>query len=382
MIALLLAVALAADPTGLTQERVFPLHPQHNHAPGVAELPGGELLVSWYRGSGERTADDVAVFGSRKPVGGAWSEAFVMADTPGFPDGNTALFVDPVGKLWLFWPLVLANTWESCLTQYRTATNPAGAGCPKWDWQGQLALKPLDFEPILTREFAKWRARLPGPPPKEFAVEAVRAKAADKLFARLGWQTRCKPIVLKSGRWLLPLYSDTFSAGLMAVTDDAGKTWAASQPLAGFGSIQPTLFEKKDGTVVAYMRENGPLGNVRVCASADGGMSWGSVGESVLVNPGSGIDGVRLADGRWLLVHNDTPKGRHRLAVSVSDDEGQTWKWTRHLVDDPAGRFHYPACIQAKDGSVHVVYSTFLPGGKTMTHARFPVAWVTEGGVK
>ena len=33
----------------------FPLHQQHNHAPGIAELPSGELFVTWYRGSGERT---------------------------------------------------------------------------------------------------------------------------------------------------------------------------------------------------------------------------------------------------------------------------------------------------------------------------------------
>ena len=37
---------------------VFPLHPKHNHAPGIVECPNGDILVSWYRGSGERTADD------------------------------------------------------------------------------------------------------------------------------------------------------------------------------------------------------------------------------------------------------------------------------------------------------------------------------------
>ena len=43
-------------------ELVFPLHPQHNHAPGIVQCPNGDLLVSWYRGSGERQADDVAVY--------------------------------------------------------------------------------------------------------------------------------------------------------------------------------------------------------------------------------------------------------------------------------------------------------------------------------
>ncbi|MFM7865553.1 MAG: hypothetical protein ACKPHU_15160, partial [Planctomycetaceae bacterium] len=30
-------------------ELIFPLHSQHNHAPGIAELKSGELIVSWYR---------------------------------------------------------------------------------------------------------------------------------------------------------------------------------------------------------------------------------------------------------------------------------------------------------------------------------------------
>jgi len=44
---------------------------------------------------------------------------------------------------------------------------------------------------------------------------------------------------------------------------------------------------------------------------------------------------VRLANGHWLLVRNDTIRGRNSLAVSISDDEGKTWKWTRHLEKHP-----------------------------------------------
>src|SRR6187551_2863560 len=72
-----------------TAELIFPLHHQHNHAPAIVECPSGELLVSWYRGSGERKADDVAVYGAWRRRGQkAWGDSFVMADTPGFPDGN------------------------------------------------------------------------------------------------------------------------------------------------------------------------------------------------------------------------------------------------------------------------------------------------------
>src|SRR6266516_7974091 len=95
VLSMLTAGALADEPPRFVAELVFPLHPRHNHAPGIVECPDGDLLVSWYRGSGERQADDVAVYGARRRRGQEqWSEPFVLADTPGFPDCNTALFID------------------------------------------------------------------------------------------------------------------------------------------------------------------------------------------------------------------------------------------------------------------------------------------------
>src|ERR1051325_11101542 len=74
------------------EELIFPFNPKHNHAPGVVECPNGDLLVSWYRGSGERSADDVAVLGARlNKDSSTWSEPFVMADNPNFPDCNTCM---------------------------------------------------------------------------------------------------------------------------------------------------------------------------------------------------------------------------------------------------------------------------------------------------
>jgi len=165
----------------------------------------------------------------------------------------------------------------------------------------------------------------------------------------------------------------------MAITDDGGKTWQASKPLIGFGNIQPTVLRRQDGTLVAYMRENGGRRRVRVAESRDDGLTWGPVGVAELPNPGSGLDGVRLASGRWLLVYNDTVSGRNKLAASLSDDEGRTWTKTRHLEDKPAGSFHYPAVIQGADGTIHCVYSYFVAEGKSMKHAAFNEAWVEAG---
>lgn len=375
------SAAGAAEPE-FSSELIFPLNLRHNHAPGVAELADGSLFVTWYRGSGERKADDVEVLGARRPAGSTtWSEEFPIADTPGFPDCNTCLMVDARGRLWVFWPVILANTWESCLTRFQVADQPVGTGAPKWSRSDFILLKPADFGERGRAELDGLVAKLPTPPTGQLkgAIDDARVKLGDKLYQRLGWQPRCKPTVLPSGRILLPLYSDTFSISLMAISDDEGQTWHASEPLLGFGAIQPAVVRRNDGTLVAYMRENGPLNKIRVCESADEGETWGPVGTIDLPNPGSGLDAVRLQSGAWLLVYNDLVEGRRNLAVSLSDDEGKTWSHTRHLERQESGQYHYPAIIQAKDGRVHVVYSYFVEGGKSMKHAQFDEAWVRAG---
>ena len=40
---------------------IFPAESKHNHASCVIETANGDLLTAWYRGSGERTADDVEI---------------------------------------------------------------------------------------------------------------------------------------------------------------------------------------------------------------------------------------------------------------------------------------------------------------------------------
>jgi hypothetical protein len=134
----------------------------------------------------------------------------------------------------------------------------------------------------------------------------------------------------------------------------------------------------------------------QLAESKDDGLKWGPVGETSLPNPGSGIDGVRLANGHWLLIYNDSTTSRASLAVSVSEDEGRTWKVTRHLERHAAGNYHYPALIQGHDGTLHAIYSCFIASdapvtkvgekrrsvpivGKGIKHAAFNEAWIRLG---
>jgi hypothetical protein len=66
----------------------------------------------------------VKIEGARmRPAGGAWSRRFTMADTPGYPDTNCSMFIDPSGRLWLLWPTILANEWHTALMKYRISSD-------------------------------------------------------------------------------------------------------------------------------------------------------------------------------------------------------------------------------------------------------------------
>ena len=390
----------------LKSELLFPVEPWHNHGSCLVECPNGDLLVCWYRGSGERTADDVVVLGARKRKGQSqWSKPFLMADTPGYPDTNPAMFIDPQKRLWLLWCTILDNRWESALLKYRIATDyQRKAGPPDWEVSEVLHVTPgTNFQKHVSADLDDLVARKPaGMKPDQFDewIANNRDRATNKLSVRLGWMTRVHPFVLEGKRLIVPLYSDGFDFSLMALTDDWGKHWFTSEPIVGIGNVQPSLVVKQDGTLVAYMRDNGPPPQrIPTSHSTDRGVTWSEVTDSDRLDSGAGVEALVLKNGLWLVTHNDLEDGRHRLAVSLSADEGQTWKWTRHLEQDPeadikagAGMYHYPSVIQARDGTLHISYSIRLtksetnkldaagrPANETIKHAHFNVAWVMEG---
>jgi hypothetical protein len=141
---------------------------------------------------------------------------------------------------------------------------------------------------------------------------------------------------------------------------------------------------------------------LHISRSNDRGETWSAVEDSTLPNPGSGAEVRVLANIHWVLVYNDLEQGRYSLAVSLSEDAGATWRWTRHLersvvagqgAPEPPqrGQYHDPSILQARDGTLHATYSYFIPPAesskdeqgrlvrKAIKHAHFNEAWIRAG---
>ena len=386
-LALALGSPLLATPPRFEARFVLPPQEQHVHSSSIVELPRGGLFAVWYRGSGERRADDVRLEGARLARGStAWSAPFPVADSPGFPDCNPTAFVDGRGRLSVVWPAILDNRWESALLRYRRAP-VAGwtAGAPPWNEGGVILLRPDNLKEKAEPFARAALASLPQGRDRD-ELEQLIGRLSDTLYNRLGWMPRTHALRLPGGRVLLPLYSDTYSVGLVAISDDDGATWRASDPIVSLGGVQPSLVRKKDGTIVAWMRDNGPPPQRAIVASSrDEGVTWTQGEDSDVPNPGSSLEVVALRDGSWLMVLNDTENGRARLSAWLSNDEGRTWPHRRAIENTPGGSYSYPSVIQTADGLVHVSYSHVEPaaaqGGKrreAIKHVAFDAAWVAE----
>ncbi len=279
------------------------------HASTIVETPDG-LLAAWFGGSREG-ADDVCIYTARK-TGDRWSAPEKVADgrMPGddrqYPTWNPVLF-QPRNK-----PLLLF---------YKVGPRPHS-------WWGMVRR---------SRDHGRtWSEpeRLP-----EGFMGPVRAKPVE-----LGDGTLLCGSSTEHDGWRVQM--ERFRDG----------EWSRTEPLndaAEWGAIQPTILQHGPEVIQILCRSRQQV--ILEAWSRDGGRTWSRLSPTPLPNPSSGIDAVRLQDGRFLLVYNHTRRGRDRLNVAVSRD-GRTWEAALLLENEP-GEYSYPAVIEARDGRVHATYT-------------------------
>jgi predicted neuraminidase len=284
------------------------------HASTLAETPQG-LVASWFGGTEEKHPD-VGIWVSRHD-GKHWSAPVEVANGVESPEKrhpcwNPVLFQVPQGPLLLF---------------YKVGPSPS-------TWWGML-MRSTDGGQTWSKP--------------------------ERLPDDIAGPIKNKPLLLADGRLLCP--SSTEDDGWrvhMEWTKDYGKSWERTKSLCDGRTkqaIQPTVFLHGDrsGNTLQMVCRNRSRGDLWQAWSDDAGKSWSEMEPVGLPHPGSGVDGVTLADGRHLLVYNHTDRGRSPLNIAMSKD-GRTWEAALVLESEP-GEYSYPAVIQATDGRVHVLYT-------------------------
>jgi predicted neuraminidase len=315
----------------------------YKHPACLTELSNGDLYLVYYGGQGEY-AKDTAVFGSRRARGSTtWSEPRAIARDPFRSLGNGVVWQAPDGVVWLFYVVRYGATWSTSRIQAKISRDLGDT----WSDAFMVHDQP-------------------------------------------GMMVRNRPIVLEDGDYLLPIYHETGenteivgpeSTSLFLrraqKTGEWKETGAIRSPR---GNIQPAVVEIAPGRLIAYCRRGGGYGPttdgwlVRA-ESSDGGWTWSEGRDSAFPNPNAAIDFLKLASGHLLLVFNDSMTSRTPLMAALSRDGDRSWP-ARRAIAQGAGDFAYPIALQARDGRIHVVYTS--DRRRVINLAVFDEAWIGQ----
>jgi predicted neuraminidase len=328
-------------------ERVFgpevPTGP-YKHPACMTELANGDLYLVYYGGK-EEYATDTSDFGARLKKGTTrWTSPEPIAHDPFRSVGNAVVWEAPDGLVWLFYVVRYGETWSTSRIQFKVSHD----GAATWSDASVLSMEEGDM-------------------------------------------VRGRPIALNDGHYLLPIYHETGhdteivgpdSTSLFLRFDPEKKTWTRTGAIRSpRGNIQPAPVQLQDGRLIAYCRRGGDyapktVGYIVRSESRDGGRTWSEGKDSAFPNPNAAVDFLKLRSGRLLLIFNDSMNRRTPLTVAISSDQDRTWPIRRNIREG-AGDFGYPSAFQARDGRIHLVFTS--DRRSVVNHAVFDEEWVLQG---
>jgi sialidase-1 len=190
-------------------------------------------------------------------------------------------------------------------------------------------------------------------------------------------------IQMWSGRLVIPACHFTVGASMNDAvnapmySDDHGETWKLG------GDTDPKmdeshLVELADGSLLLNMRSNRGLGRRGISISKDAGMTWSKVSDDpTLVEPVCEGCLIRYSDANLLFSNPaNEKKGRSRLTVRASYDEGKTWPVAKLLHAGPSA---YSCLAVLPDRTIGCLYEHGVKSpAATITFARFSFGWLLD----
>ena len=325
LVLLATAAAPAAELASLQPPRhVGPPQPEQaatNRAfsgiPSIAVAPGGRLWATWYAGvTPDEDRNNYVVLSTSGDGGATWQEVLTVD-----PDGggqvrafDPELWMSPDGRLFFFWAQMEKGRRDTEHGVWCIETAAPDTARPAWSQPRRIG---------------------------------------DGVMM-------CKPIVLSSGEWVLPIsrWKDHDESAQCVVSADAGKTWTrrgACHVPADVRQFDEHMFvERKDGSLWVLTRTTYGIGE---SVSTDRGKTWPDLKHSGILHTPARFFISRLASGNLLLVKHgplDTRTSRSHLTAYLSADDGRTW--TGGLMLDERLGVSYPDGQQSPDGLIRIIY--------------------------
>ena len=321
----------------IAKEHILPnnMSGRNCHASSCLPLADGSVLAVWFEGTKEG-ANDVCIHSSIRTPDGIWRPKARITEDNGLPHWNPVLMqLDP----------------DTIILYYKEGTPIA-----KW-----YTLYQISKDGGQT-----WSAS------RELVPGDIGGRGP----------VRNKPIRLSNG-WLLAPASleETIWTCFMDLSKNNGATWRRSQAINIFhsersgasllekrldnsilrrkrGVIQPTIWESRPGRIHALMRSS--EGRIYASDSHDYGKTWSKPKKTLLPNNNSGIDAVRLPDGRIYLAYNPVAQNwgkRYPMALACSRNNGVSWR-PPVILQNGSGKdeLSYP-CLRYLNGRLYLTYT-------------------------
>ncbi|MFZ3071185.1 MAG: sialidase family protein [Anaerolineaceae bacterium] len=323
-------------------------------------MPNGELIAAWFAGDEEGSKNSVILLSRKRDNYSEWSSPQVVVDVYEHASGNPRLFMGPDQALWLLAPINYGEWCQGGTRLFLKRSNDFGI-----TW--------FDLELFINEQ---------------------------------GVLGKNKPLVTKDGTYIIPCEYERYWKVVFIRSTDNGKSWALVEcPENSARLHQPTLYQKEDGKIIAFMRTW--EGVIYQTYSMNDGATWSCPAPTRIPNNNSGIDLVKLLDGRVALVCNPCslgPKGdliikpedrpafidatalcqadtyqinnildptrvsdrpisgypmwgpRSPLSLLISEAEENSWRYIAD-IEKGFGEFSYPAVIQSEPNQVLIAYT-------------------------
>lgn len=325
---------LLAVPVAGPQAKHMTCRRQFQGIPAIEVTPKGRMWVAWYAGGVNEGPDNFVVVVKSDDRGMNWSDPVAVVDPPGknVRAFDEALWIDPQGRLWLFWA-------QSFSPEEHFISDGANG---------------------------VWGSYIEDPDAIDFQWSKP-VRICDGIMLN-------KPTVLNDGSWAMPVsvWGDGIGRGKLPehlrkldgarilVSPDNGKSfsWRGGFITDARTYDEHMFVELHDGRLWGLART---LYGIGQSFSSDGGISWSKCEKSELQTPSSRFFIRRLRSGRLLLVKNqlktDKTQGvgsREKLTAYLSDNDGKSW--IGGLMLDERNGVSYPDGAQEADGRIWIVY--------------------------